>query len=115
MWEVMNTMTTREAFEAFISAPPFEMPTERFDDRCAWPGGYTELGVDLAWQAWKAAKATCPAWHDAPTVPGLWFCDEGDENPYRFTCHNVSIPLNPHLVGEGERWFGPIPPDGDKP
>ena len=36
-------MTTREAFEAFISAPPFEMPTERFDDRGAWPGGYTEL------------------------------------------------------------------------
>ena len=46
---------TREAFEAFISAPPFEMPTERFDDRGAWPGGYTELEVDLAWQAWKAA------------------------------------------------------------
>jgi len=37
-----DAMTTREAFEAFISAPPFEMPTERFDDRCAWPGGYTE-------------------------------------------------------------------------
>ena len=48
---------TREAFEAFISAPPFEMPTERFDDRSAWPGGYTELEVDLAWQAWKAATA----------------------------------------------------------
>jgi len=46
---------TREAFEAFISAPPFEMPIERFDDRCAWPGGYTELEVDLAWQAWKAS------------------------------------------------------------
>ena len=52
-----------------------------------------------------------PAWHDAPTCAGLWFCDEGDENPYRFTCHNVSIPLNPHLVGEGERWYGPIPED----
>lgn len=46
---------TREAFEAFISAPPFEMPIERFDDRSAWPGGYTELEVDLAWQAWQAA------------------------------------------------------------
>ena len=63
----------------------------------------------------KAALSTYPAWHDAPTCAGLWFCDEGDENPYRFTCHNVSIPLNPHLVGEGERWYGPIPPDGDKP
>ncbi len=48
-------MTTREAFEAFISAPPFEMPIERFDDRSAWPGSYTELEVDLAWQAWQAA------------------------------------------------------------
>lgn len=46
---------TREQFEAFISAPPFEMPIERFDDRSAWPGSYTELEVDLAWQAWKAA------------------------------------------------------------
>lgn len=45
----------RQAFEAFISAPPFEMPIERFDDRCAWPGSYTELEVDLAWQAWQAA------------------------------------------------------------
>ena len=48
-------MTTREDFEAFISAPPFEMPIERFDDRGAWPGSYTELEVDLAWQAWQAA------------------------------------------------------------
>ena len=62
----------------------------------------------------KTAPAQ-PAWHDAPTCSGLWFCDEGDENPYRFTRHNVSIPLKPHLVGEGERWYGPIPPDGDKP
>ena len=46
---------TRESFEAFISAPPFEMPIERFDDRSAWPGSYTELEVDLAWQAWQAA------------------------------------------------------------
>ena len=46
---------TRESFEAFISAPPFEMPIDRFDDRGAWPGSYTELEVDLAWQAWKAA------------------------------------------------------------
>ncbi len=61
------------------------------------------------------ATAPEPSWQDAPTCAGLWFCDEGDENPYRFTCHNVSIPLNPYLVGEGERWYGPIPPDGDKP
>ena len=61
-----------------------------------------------------AAPATTPAqpaWHDAPTCEGMWLCDEGDENPYRFTCHDISMPLNPHLVGEGERWYGPIPKD----
>ena len=101
---------TREAFEAFISAPPFEMPTERFDDRCAWPGGYTELEVDLAWQAWQAAKATCPAWHVAPTVPGLWlnsvFMKVEDVEQWHIDCQ---------LQLECARWFGPIPPDGDKP
>jgi len=102
-------MTTREAFEAFISAPPFEMPTERFDDRCAWPGGYTELEVDLAWQAWKAAKATCPAWYDAPTVPGVWICDEGDIC-YTWTAHNIEI-LDQFDPGDGLRWYGPIPED----
>lgn len=61
------------------------------------------------------APATAPAWQDAPTCAGLWLCDEGDENPYRFTCHDISMPLSPYLVGESERWYGPIPPDGDKP
>lgn len=96
-------MTTREAFEAFISAPPFEMPTERFDDRCAWPGGYTELEVDLAWQAWQAAKATCPAWHDAPTVPGLWLCNL-DMQAYHLPDPEIDL-------GGGNLWYGPIPED----
>ena len=60
---------------------------------------------------WNKRATSAPAWQDAPTCAGLWFCDEGDENPYRFTCHNVSIPLNPYLVGESERWYGPISPD----
>ena len=72
---------------------------------------YKELRAALA----APATAPEPSWQDEPTCAGLWFCDEGDENPYRFTCHNVSMPLNPHLVGEDERWYGPIPPDGDKP
>ena len=87
-----------------------------------WKGGNHEELTDLhdmkeTIKAALEAPATAPepSWQDAPTCAGLWFCDEGDENPYRFTCHNVSIPLNPHLVGESERWYGPIPPDGDKP
>ena len=52
-------MTDREAFEAFISAPPFEFDVYRFDDRGAWPGNYTDIQVDLAWQAWQAATTAC--------------------------------------------------------
>ncbi len=59
----------------------------------------------------EGRPATAPAWNNVPTCEGLWLCDEGDENPYRFTCHDISMPLNPHLVGEGERWYGPIPED----
>ena len=61
-------------------------------------------------EAW--ARANRPAWHDAPTCEGLWLCDEGDSNPYCFTTHPVTWPLNSMLHGEGERWFGPIPEDG---
>lgn len=48
----------RQAFEAFITAPPFEMGISRFDDRGAWPGSYRSYDVDLAWQAYKAATNT---------------------------------------------------------
>ena len=48
---------TRQAFEAFITAPPFEMGISRFDDRGAWPGSYKSYETDLAWQSWQAATA----------------------------------------------------------
>jgi len=59
----------------------------------------------------KLAKRAIPAWHDAPTEPGLWMCNDGDDNPYRRTTHRVTFPLNQLLVGENERWYGPIPQD----
>ena len=59
-------------------------------------------------------KAGSPKWHDAPTEPGLWMCNDGDDNPYRRTTHRVTFPLNQLLVGENERWYGPIPQDGEK-
>ena len=59
-------------------------------------------------------KAGSPKWHDAPTCDGLWVCNEGDDNPYRWTTHRVTFPLNQLLVGEDERWYGPIPQDGEK-
>ena len=60
-----------------------------------------------------AAPATAPAqpaWHVAPTVPGLWlnsvFMKVEDVEQWHIDCRL-------HL--ECARWFGPIPPDGDKP
>lgn len=58
-----------------------------------------------------AKPPTAPAWHDAPTCAGVWLCDEGDDNPYRWTSHRVPWPLNPGLLGENERWLGPMPED----
>ena len=56
------------------------------------------------------APATAPAWHVAPTVPGLWlnsvFMKVEDVEQWHIDCRL-------HL--ECARWFGPIPPDGDKP
>ena len=60
-----------------------------------------------------SAPATAPAWHDAPTCAGVWLCDEGDIC-YTWTAHNIEI-LDRFDPGDGLRWFGPIPPDGDKP
>jgi hypothetical protein len=48
----------REAFEAWISAPPFERETDRFpqdETKFAWPGAYRDYKVELAWEAWQAA------------------------------------------------------------
>lgn len=58
----------------------------------------------------EAQPATAPAWHVAPTVPGLWlnsvFMKVEDVEQWHIDCQL-------HL--ECARWFGPIPPDGDKP
>lgn len=57
----------------------------------------------------ESLEATCPAWHDAPTVPGVWICDEGDIC-YTWTAHNIEI-LDQFDPGDGLRWYGPIPED----
>ena len=78
--------------------------------------GVTDLhdmkeAVKAALDQEPATAPPTPAWHDAPTEPGLWMCNEGDDNPYRWTTHRVTFPLNQLLVGEDERWYGPIPQD----
>ena len=47
----------REAFEAWISAPPFEQSVSRLNASSAWPGSYRDIATDLAWQAWQEALA----------------------------------------------------------
>lgn len=55
--QVERGVRPRAAFEAWISAPPFEREVERFGENSAWPGNYRDIDVDLAWQAWSAAMA----------------------------------------------------------
>ena len=66
-------------------------------------------GAIEALKAALAAPASAPAWHDAPTVPGVWICDEGDIC-YTWTAHNIEI-LDQFDPGDGLRWYGPIPED----
>lgn len=49
----------RVKFEKWITAPPFEKPTHRNPQDAevtAWPGAYKDYEVELAWEAWVAAK-----------------------------------------------------------
>jgi len=56
-----------------------------------------------------SAPATAPAWHVAPTVPGLWVSDFSwmaqklDRETVEFYAKNRSIP--------SRQWYGPIPED----
>jgi hypothetical protein len=58
--------SVREAFEAAISASPYERSIARYPDdatRSAWPGNYRDIAVDLAWRMWQEAwrLSTVPA------------------------------------------------------
>lgn len=46
----------RDAFEAWISSPPFERETTRYpkdETKFAWPGSYRDYEVQIAWDAWR--------------------------------------------------------------
>lgn len=43
----------RDAFEAWISQPPYEHTCERHGEESAWPGQYREYSTELAWEAWQ--------------------------------------------------------------
>ena len=48
----------RAEFEAWISAPPYEQSVHRWpeDGSKAWPGHYSTYMVQLAFEAWCAAR-----------------------------------------------------------
>lgn len=48
---------TREAFEKWISSPPYECDISRWPDVAdkSWPGQYHNIATQLAWQAWQEA------------------------------------------------------------
>ena len=101
----MTTITIEcELLEQALEA--LELATEDYDD--------SAVGIEIesihSLRAALAAPATAPAWHVAPTVPGLWlnsvFMKVEDVEQWHIDCQL-------HL--ECARWFGPIPPDGDKP
>lgn len=49
---------SRQAFEAWITAPPYEKGVERWPEEyiVSWPGQYKEMCVQLAWEAWQASR-----------------------------------------------------------
>lgn len=79
-----------------------------------WKGENHEVLTDLhdikeAVKAVLAAPATAPAWHDAPTVPGLWMCNYGDLSVA--TVNQPDIDTFDPAYNTGGRWYGPIPED----
>jgi hypothetical protein len=98
--------TTREAFEAW-DRKVFALPDRYYTP--LYQGDFPSIDVKARWRTWQAATAAAPTWHDAPTVQGVWICDEGDIC-YTWTAHNIEI-LDQFDPGDGLRWYGPIPED----
>ena len=100
-------MTSREEFEAFIQRrdPGLNM-SRNMPDR-----SYNNPQTHDQWGGWQAARATAPAWHDAPTVPGDWICNDGVEAPYDWRVFAINKQMLDLTPPKGERWYGPIPKD----
>ena len=69
---------------------------------------------ELTVQNLRDQIASAPAWHDAPTEPGIWLCDEGGPDCYTYTAHNIVLLNDPALKDDECRWYGPIPQGGAK-
>ena len=47
---------SRKAFEAWITAPPYEKSLATIAASGGWPGQYVDYAVQLAWEAWVAGR-----------------------------------------------------------
>ena len=90
--------------------------TPEFAVECFWKACVEDGDMDSG--ALKAAMAAYvgvpvaqpqgkPAWHDAPTVPGLWVVGS--------RCLHINELDLPIYERSNCRWYGPIPDDGGKP
>jgi len=61
----------------------------------------------------RLIDAPTTAWHDAPTVPGNWILETLTGELELFE-DITQTEINNETTWPG-RWYGPIPPDGDKP
>ena len=97
----MTTITIERELLERVSALLDEYDAEEFDSA-------TVSDVRAALSA-PATAPEQPAWHDAPTVPGLWWV-AGTAGIFHID--EAALPI---YKGSAHRWFGPIPPDsGDK-
>ena len=82
------------AIEAFHGIKP-----QTLDEAMAVPRAMAQAYEN----GYNAALANGPAWHDAPTVPGLWV-DGINLRVLRFNDPDIGH------IGKG-RWLGPLPED----
>jgi hypothetical protein len=76
-------MDSREAFEAVINNPPFELNVSQYpnNDSSAWPGDYRVYDVSLAWKIWQAAIAHVKqSYVLCEKEPEYWLHKQGDYN-----------------------------------
>ncbi len=64
----------------------------------------------FAFAAWNHTAKNAPAWHDAPTVPGLWVCRQAITDNVQAYEVTDQMALNRNLKLKGQ-WYGPIPED----
>ena len=80
-----------------------------FSALSAWAGLNPQ---DFYFPSTKPATAPVPAWHDAPTVPGLWITTDGQSRPAHWlVCRVIDADHEASQSAKDERWYGPIPAD----